>query len=206
MGKVTAASRALANLSFHTATTVKPSERKEAFHSENDGGRGEEEAKRRRPSSHPLHRLDFLPSPSSVLLRPPPSPSLSFHAIGQKTSSSAAPASLESEAARRRFGEGKADGEGRRETSNASAALEGKDGGVEGEEATTKVESKCGGILACHRVERRRRSSQTDGCPKCETEALSDISDCNCRREREGRKEHAPLSKIRRKRRKERKR
>ena len=70
------------------------------------------ERSKRRPSSHPQHRLDFPPP-----LRPPssvPLSSLSFHAIGQKTSSSVASASLESEAARRRFGEGKADGcEGR---------------------------------------------------------------------------------------------
>ena len=150
---------------------------------------------KRRPSSHPQHRLDFPPP-----LRPPssvPLSSLSFHAIGQKTSSSVASASLESEAARRRFGEGKADGG------------EGREGGGMGKFRGGGERQQKSKFLARQRGEqgdvvlvrwRRRRARR----PKCETEALSDILDCNCRRERV--KEHAPLSKIRRKRRKERKR
>ena len=81
-------------------------------------------------------------------------------------------------------------------TRHAAAAMMRKDG-EEGRGDNAKVESNCDeSSLACGRqggnvvlpgpVCRLLR-------PKCETEALSDILDCNCRR-----KEHAPLSKIRR--------
>ena len=128
--------------------------------------------------------LTFLPSPSCV-----PLSSLSFHAIGQKTSSSAASASLESEAARRRFGEGKADGgegEGGREAAWENSEEETEEEGEQQQKSKflARQRGERGDVVVLVRWQRRR--------PKCETEALSDILDCNCRRRRVERGRNTP--------------
>ena len=112
----------------------------------------------------PCIGLTFFPPPLSLSVLRPPSSSPSFHAIGQKTSSSAAPASLESEAARRRFGGGKADAESEGERGGREGGRkEGTSEKMEEEGATTtKVKSK---FLPRQGAQRGRPCpSNSDGC------------------------------------------